>query len=40
MTRKETIMKMHLTENIRYVGVNDTEIDLFEWQYLVPDGMS
>ena len=40
MTRKETTMKMHLTENIRYVGVNDTEIDLFEGQYLVPDGMS
>ena len=40
MTRKKTIMKMHLTENIRYVGVNDTEIDLFEGQYLVPDGMS
>ena len=25
---------------IRYVGVNDHRIDLFEGQYVVPDGMS
>ncbi len=27
-------------ENIRYVGVNDHEVDLFEGQYVVPNGMS
>ncbi|MBQ9326454.1 MAG: FprA family A-type flavoprotein [Clostridia bacterium] len=26
--------------NVRYIGVNDHEIDLFEGQYYVPDGMS
>ena len=26
--------------DIRYVGVNDHEIDLFEGQYPVPNGMS
>ena len=28
------------TEDIRYVGVNDHEIDLFEGQYAVPQGMA
>lgn len=27
-------------ENIKYIGVNDHEIDLFEGQYKVPNGMS
>ena len=27
-------------ENIKYIGVNDHEIDLFEGQYSVPYGMS
>ncbi|MBQ2992260.1 MAG: FprA family A-type flavoprotein [Clostridia bacterium] len=27
-------------KDIRYVGVNDHQIDLFEGQYVVPDGMS
>lgn len=31
---------MTVTEDIRYVGVNDTEIDLFEGQYRVPNGIS
>ena len=31
---------MHITEDIRYVGVNDHEIDLFEGQYIVPNGMA
>ena len=26
--------------NIRYVGVNDRKIDLFEGQYAVPNGMA
>lgn len=29
-----------ITNNIRYVGVNDHEVDLFEGQYLVPNGMA
>lgn len=31
---------MTITEDIRYVGVNDHEIDLFEGQYVVPNGMA
>ncbi|MBE6629592.1 MAG: FprA family A-type flavoprotein [Ruminococcaceae bacterium] len=31
---------MHMTNDIRYVGVNDHEIDLFEGQYTVPNGMA
>lgn len=29
-----------ITNDIRYVGVNDHEVDLFEGQYLVPNGMA
>ncbi len=32
--------KMNVTNDIRYVGVNDHEIDLFEGQYIVPNGMA
>ena len=31
---------MQITKDIRYVGVNDHEIDLFEGQYVVPNGMA
>ena len=31
---------MTITNDIRYVGVNDHEVDLFEGQYVVPNGMS
>ena len=31
---------MKITNDIRYVGVNDHKIDLFEGQYIVPEGMS
>ena len=31
---------MFITNDIRYVGVNDHEVDLFEGQYVVPNGMS
>ena len=31
---------MFITNDIRYVGVNDRKIDLFEGQYHVPNGMS
>ena len=29
-----------ITEQVFYVGVNDHEVDLFEGQYVVPNGMS
>ncbi len=31
---------MHITNDIRYIGVNDHSVDLFEGQYEVPNGMS
>ena len=31
---------MKITNDIRYVGVNDRNIDLFEGQYIVPEGMA
>ena len=31
---------MFITNDIRYVGVNDHNVDLFEGQYVVPNGMS
>ena len=31
---------MFITEDIKYIGVNDHEIDLFEGQYDVPEGMA
>ena len=29
-----------VTESVKYVGVDDTDIDLFESQYVVPNGIS
>ena len=31
---------MFITNDIKYIGVNDHQIDLFEGQYVVPNGMS
>ena len=31
---------MFITDDIRYIGVNDHKVDLFEGQYVVPNGMS
>jgi len=31
---------MTITKDIRYIGVNDHQVDLFEGQYVVPGGMS
>ena len=31
---------MTITNDIKYIGVNDHEVDLFEGQYVVPNGMS
>ena len=31
---------MNITKDIKYIGVNDKAIDLFEGQYIVPNGMA
>ena len=31
---------MNITNDIKYVGVNDHDLDLFEGQYIVPNGMA
>ena len=31
---------MNVTDNIFYIGVNDHDLDLFEGQYIVPNGMA
>ena len=31
---------MEISKDIRYVGVNDHQVDLFEGQYVVPNGMA
>ena len=31
---------MNITKDIAYIGVNDRKVDLFEGQYVVPNGMS
>ena len=31
---------MFVTDNVKYIGVDDKDIDLFESQYVVPEGVS
>ncbi len=31
---------MYISDSVRYIGVNDHQVDLFEGQYAVPNGMS
>ena len=38
--RKEFIKQMNITKDVKYIGVNDHDIDLFEGQYVVPNGMA
>lgn len=33
-------MKVTISDQIKYIGVDDTDIDLFESQYVVPEGVS
>ena len=33
-------MQVNITESVKYIGVDDTTIDLFESQYVVPEGVS
>ena len=37
---KEELNTMKIGNDIYYVGVNDHQVDLFEGQYVVPNGMS
>ena len=37
--RKETYI-MTITNDIKYIGVNDHKVDLFEGQYIVPNGIA
>ena len=30
---------MFITNDIKYIGVNDHQVDLFEGQYIVPNGI-
>lgn len=40
MDKMEEHMKVTITEKVKYIGVDDTTIDLFESQYVVPEGVS
>ena len=31
---------MFISENVKYIGADDPDIDLFESQYVVPNGVS
>ena len=31
---------MNISKDIKYIGVNDHDVDLFEGQYVVPNGMA
>lgn len=33
-------MKVQITDTVKYIGVDDTTLDLFESQYVIPDGVS
>lgn len=33
-------MKIAITDDIKYIGVDDTTLDLFESQYVIPEGVS
>lgn len=33
-------MKTTISDNIKYIGVDDTDLDLFESQYIIPNGVS
>ena len=38
--RTERMRLMFITKDIHYAGVNDHQVDLFEGQYTVPNGMA
>ena len=38
--KTNSYLSADVSETVRYIGVNDHEVDLFEGQYAVPEGMS
>lgn len=40
LSDKRTVMNKQITRDVTYIGVDDKKIDLFEGQYVVPEGMS
>ena len=40
ITNFREMIPMFITNDIKYIGVNDHDIDLFEGQYIVPNGMA
>ena len=40
LTNFREMIPMFITNDIKYIGVNDHDIDLFEGQYIVPNGMA
>ncbi len=40
LSKKQNIMNRDITNTVKYIGVDDTDIDLFESQYIVPNGIS
>ena len=38
--KTERLMVFNVTETIKYIGVDDTDLDLFESQYIIPNGIS
>ena len=38
--REENQMEVKISDTIRYIGTNDYDLDLFESQYIVPNGMA
>ena len=39
-TKHKGELSMFITNDIKYIGVNDHQVDLFEGQYVVPNGMA
>ncbi len=37
---RRNFMKVTISDSIKYIGVDDRDIDLFESQYVVPDGVT
>ena len=33
-------MVQNITKSVRYIGVDDLDLDLFESQYVIPEGMA
>ena len=38
--KKTKTMVKNLSDKVKYIGVDDLDLDLFESQYIVPEGMA